>query len=113
MTNEPMIDHAPLQAYLNRPVEDLMAELELYDPASRGPAEVWNKIAGPVRQRLCVEWGYCIVRQDARWDDDLTLTLAVVAALSRPVLHLPIPADLLLIAAIVVKRGLDLFCGCP
>jgi hypothetical protein len=108
-----MAENDRLRAYLNRPVDDLMADLELYDPASRGPADVWNKIAGPVRQRLCVEWDYCTVRQDARWDDDLTLALAVVAALSRPVLHLPIPADLLLIAAIVVKRGLDLFCGCP
>jgi len=96
-------DRRALQAYLNRPLDDLMAELVLYDPASRGPAEAWNKIAGPVRQRLCVEWGWCEVRQDQRWDDDLTLALAVVAALSEPVLRLPIEADLLLIAAIVVK----------
>jgi hypothetical protein len=102
-----------LQAYLDRPLDDLMAELELYDPASKGPADVWNKIAGPLRQRLCVEWGYCTVRQDARWEDDLTLALAVVAALSEPVLRLPIEANLLLITAIVVKRGLDAFCGCP
>jgi hypothetical protein len=102
-----------LRAYLDRPLDDLLAELELYDPASRGPAEVWDKVAGPLRQRLCVEWNYCRVRQDARWDDDLTLALAVLGALSRPVLHLPLPADLLLISALVVKRGLDLFCGCP
>jgi hypothetical protein len=102
-----------LQAYLDRPLDDLLAELELYDPASRGPAEAWKKIAGPLRQRLCVEWDYCRVRQDARWDDDLTLALAVLGALSRPVLHLPVAADLLLISSLVVKRGLDLFCGCP
>jgi len=106
-------DRRALQAYLNRPLDDLMAELELYDPASRGPAEAWNKVAGPVRQRLCVEWDWCKVRQDQRWDDDLALALAVVAALSKPVLHLPIKADLALIATIVVKRGLDVFCGCP
>jgi len=106
-------DRRALQAYLNRPLDDLMAELELYDPASRGPAEVWNKVAGPVRQRLCVEWGWCRLRQDQRWDDDLALAVAVVAVLSEPVLHLPIEADLLLMAAIVVKRGLDVFCGCP
>lgn len=106
-------DRRALQAYLDRPLDDLTAELELYDPASRGPADVWNKIAGPVRHRLCVEWGYCAVRQDARWDDDLTLALAVTAALAQPVLHLPITVDLLLLAAIVVKRSLDVFCGCP
>ena len=106
-------DRSRLQDYLNLPQDKLMEKLELYDPASRGPADAWNKVAGPLRQRLCVEWDWCKVRQDARWDDDLNLALAVVAALSEPVLHLPIEADLLLIAAIVVKRGLDVFCGCP
>jgi hypothetical protein len=108
-----MADNSTLQAYLNCPLDDLMAELELYDPASRGPADAWNKVAGPVRQRLCVEWDWCQVRQDARWDDDLALALSVLGVLSARVLHLPIPADLALIAAIVVKRGLDVFCGCP
>jgi hypothetical protein len=99
------MDGRALQAYLNRPLDDLMAELELYDPASRGPADVWNKVAGPVRQRLCDEWEWCEVRQDQRWDDDLALALAVMAALSEPVLHLAVEADLLLMAAIVVKRA--------
>jgi hypothetical protein len=106
-------DRRALQAYLDRPLDDLMAELELYDPASRGPAEAWNKVAEPVRQRLCVEWGWCNRRQDARWEDDLDLAVAVLGVLSARVLHLPIPADLALIATIVVKRGLDAFCGCP
>ena len=106
-------DRRTLQAYLNRPLDDLMAELGLNDPASRGPADVWNKVAGPLRQRLCVEWGWCKVRQDARWEDKLTLALAVATKLSEPILRLPIEADLLLIAAIVVKWGLDVFCGCP
>jgi len=104
---------ATLQAYLDRPLDDLMEELELYDPASKGPAEVWNKIAGPLRQRLCVEWGYCTVRQDARWEDDLALAMAVFSVLASRALLLPIPADLALVATIVVKRGLDVFCGCP
>jgi len=106
-------DRRALQAYLDRPLDDLMAKLELYDPASRGPADVWNKVAGPVRQRLCVEWAWCKVRQDARWEDDLDLAVAVLGVLSARVLHLPIPADLALLATIVVKRGLDVFCGCP
>ena len=105
-------DRRALQAYLNRPLDDLMAELELYDPASRGPAEVWNKVSDPLRQRLCVEWDWCNRRQDARWEDDLDLAVAVLSVLSARVLHLPIPADLALIATIVVKRGLDVFCGC-
>ncbi len=102
-----------LQAYLNRPLDDLMEELELYDPASKGPAEVWNKIAGPLRQRLCVEWGYCTVRENPRWEDDVDLAMVVFTVLASRALHLPIPADLALVATIVVKRGLDAFCGCP
>jgi hypothetical protein len=104
---------ATLQAYLARPLDDLMAELELHDPASRGPAEVWNKIAGPLRQRLCVEWGYCTVRENPRWEDDLDLAMAVFSVLASRAFRLPIPADLALVATIVVKRGLDVFCGCP
>ncbi len=111
-------DRRTLQRYLNRPLDNLMEELALYDPTSRegvskGLADVWSKVAGPLRQRLCVEWDYCKVRQDARLDDDLTLAVAVAGVLSRPVLQLPIPADLMLLAAIVVKRGLDVFCRCP
>ena len=102
-----------LQAYLDRPLDDLMAELELYDPASKGPADVWRKVKEPLYQRLCEEWEYCEVRQDARWQDDLDLALAVLGVLASRVLDLPFGADLTLIAAIVVKRGLDAFCGCP
>ena len=101
-----------LQAYLDRPLDDLMEELELYDPASKGPAEVWKKVAGPLRQRVCVEWGYCTVRQDARWENDLDLAMAVFSVLASRALRLPISADLALVATIAVKRGLDAFCGC-
>ena len=106
-------DRRKLQAYLDRPLDNLMDELELYDPASRGPADVWNKIAPALRQRLCVEWDYCQVRQDARLDDKLTLAATVAAVLSERALHLPVEADMLLLAAIVVKLGLDKFCNCP
>jgi hypothetical protein len=67
-----------LQAALTRPLADLEAELELYAPAERGAAEVWGKIAGALRQRICVEWGYCAARQDARWADDLDLAILVL-----------------------------------
>ena len=42
----------------------------------------------------------------------MTLALAVASALSQPVLHLPFPADLALIAVIAIKMGLDKLCGC-
>jgi hypothetical protein len=101
-----------MQAYLDRPLNELLEELDLYAPTRKGFASAWNSIAAAVRQHLCVEWRWCELRQDARWDDKVTLALAVASALSQPVLHLPFPADLTLIAAIVVKMGLDWFCGC-
>ena len=37
----PTADRRKLQAYLDRPLDDLMGELELYTPASRSPADRW------------------------------------------------------------------------
>lgn len=105
-------DRRKLQTFLARSLTDLESELELYDPASRGSADVWTKIVGPLRQRLCVEWDYCAVRQDARWGDDLDLAILVLGVLTDKALHLPVPVDLMTVTAILVKRGLDSFCGC-
>lgn len=91
MGNHQYFFHQALQANLNRPLDDLMEELSLYDPPTRSPADVWHKLAEPVRQRLCVEWNYCEVRQDARWADDVDLALVVLGVLSRAILNLPIP----------------------
>lgn len=102
-----------LQQYLNRPLADLEEELALYAPAERGAADVWAKIAAPVQQRICREWNWCAVRQDARFENDVELAAAVLAVLTTRVLRLPLDVDLLLISAILVKRGLDNFCGCP
>jgi hypothetical protein len=102
-----------LQSYLNRPLDQLMEELALYDATTRGAGDTWARIAGPVRQRLCVEWEWCQVRQDARWENDLDLAAAVLAALTARVLLLPVPAELPLVAVIAVKRGLDVLCACP
>jgi hypothetical protein len=48
-------DRRRLQRNLDRPLDDLMEELELYDPASHGRTAVGNKVAGPLRRRLRVE----------------------------------------------------------
>lgn len=105
-------DRRQLQSYLSRAEADLLAELDLYEAGSRGAGDAWAKIAGPLRQRICTEWGWRQVRQDARFENDLDLAAAVLTALTVRVLHLPVPADLTLVAVILVKRGLDAFCGC-
>ena len=109
MSNE----NAQLQAYLERPLPDLMAELSLYDDTTRGPSDTWQIVAGPVRRRICDEWGWCTLRQDARFENKYDLALALVAALTVRTFHIPLDVDALLIAAILVKLGLDTFCSCP
>jgi hypothetical protein len=107
------IDRQKLERYLARPLPDLEDELALYAPAERGAAEVWAKFAAPVRQRLCVEWDWCRVRQDARFENDVDLAAAVLLALATRALKLPIEVDLYLLGAIALKRGLDQICACP
>jgi hypothetical protein len=109
MTN----DNPELQAYLARPLPDLMAELSLYDEATRGPGDTWQKIAAPIRRRICDEWGWCTLRQDARFENKYDLALALVTALSVRAFHIPLDVDAVLVAAILVKLGLDAFCDCP
>ena len=106
-------DRQKLEQYWRRPLPDLEAELALYVPAARGPAEVWAKIVGPLRRRLCDEWDWPRARQDARFENDVDLAAAVLAALATRALDLPIDVDLYLIAVIVVKRGLDQLCAAP
>ena len=101
-----------LQAYLDRPLPDLMEELALYDETTRGVSETWQKVAGPVRQRICDEWAWCERRQDARFENKYDLALALVTTLSVRTFHIPLDVDVVLIAAILVKLGLDQFCNC-
>ncbi len=49
---------------------------------SRGIGDTWEKIAGRVHQRICDEWKWCEVRQDARFENDYDLGIAVLAALT-------------------------------
>ena len=105
-------ESARLREYLERPLPDLMAELALYDDTTKGPSETWQKLAGPLRQRICTEWKWCDIRQDARFENDYDLLVAVASVLTSRVLHLPLDVDMVLVATILVKRGLDSFCGC-
>jgi hypothetical protein len=101
-----------LQAYLDRPLPDLMAELALYDETMRGGSETWQRISGPIRRRICEEWTWCERRQDARFENKYDLALALVTILSVRTFHIPLDVDVFLIAAILVKLGLDEFCDC-
>jgi hypothetical protein len=109
----PNIDRQKLERYMQRPLPDLHDELALYAPAERGSAEVWARVAGPVRRVICEEWCWCEKRQDNRYDDRLNLAIVVLAILSERLPQMPLNAEPVLIAAILVKMGLDQLCNCP
>lgn len=101
-----------LQRQMERPLADLMTDLEASVPSTKGGADLWQYLVEPLQQRLCHEWGWCEVRQDARFENDYDLAIAVFTVLTSRVLDIPIDVDLFLITAIVVKRGLDGLCQC-
>ena len=98
---------------MERPLPDLLDELALYDDTTRGASDVWQKVTAAIRQPICVDWDWCKVRQDSRFENDYDIYVALVGILATRVLNIPLDADSYLIAAILVKRGLDSFCGCP
>ena len=103
-----------IQRYLNQPLDDLMQEFDLYAEQAigvkRGPGSAWEKITPALKQKICVEGNWCERRQDARFDDPLNIALAVTAMIDNDALRIAAPVTL--IAAILVKRGIDAFCGC-
>ena len=103
-----------IQRYLDQPLDDLMQQFDLYAEESsgvqRGPGEAWNKIVPALKQKICVEGNWCERRQDARFDDPLNIALALATMIDNETIRLLAPATL--IAAILVKRGVDAFCGC-
>ena len=105
-----------LEVVLDRPLDDLMQELALYQEQAvrgqeRSPADVWRKLESTLRQRVCVEWNWCERRQDARFDDPANIALALASIVLPDATRWQIPAAL--IAVILIKRGLDAFCSCP
>ena len=103
-----------IQRYLNQPLDDLMQEFDLYAEAAtgvqRGPSFAWEQITPALKQKICVEGNWCERRQDARFDDPMNIALAVTALIDNDALRVAAPAAL--IAAILVKRGIDAFCEC-
>jgi hypothetical protein len=103
-----------VQRYLNQPLDALMQEFDLYAEATggtlRGSGKAWENVVPALKQRICVEGNWCERRQDARFDDPMNIALAVAAMIDNEAIRIAAPATL--IAAIIVKRGIDQFCGC-
>ena len=104
-----------IQAYLDRPLDELMQELAFYHEQAtgprRGPAGAWEKLVPTLRQKVRVEGNWCERRQDARFDDPTNIILALASMIDADAVRLAVPAAL--VAVILFKRGLDRFCDCP
>ncbi len=107
---------ADVQHYLNQSLDDLLGELALYREQVIGgplrrPSDAWDKLAPPLRQRVCDEWNWCERRQDARLEEHIALATLVSQIVAREAQAWQVPAAL--IGVILVKKGLDAFCRCP
>ena len=96
-------DPREMQALLDRPLDELLEELDLYDA---DPRAIWLGLGRHRRPRPPTplrRMGLVRDRQDARFENDVDLAMVVVGVLSVHVLNLPFGVDASLIAAIVVK----------
>jgi hypothetical protein len=105
-----------VQRYLDRPLDGLLEELALCREQAtggplRGPHDAWNELVPALRKRVCDEWAWCERRQDARFEETITLATLVSQIVAPEAQMWQVPAAL--IAVILVKKGLDAFCRCP
>jgi hypothetical protein len=106
-----------VQPYMNRSLDNLMNELASHYFESVGgyakgaPEDIWRRYVPRLRQRICQEWNWCERRQDARFDEPMTLAALVAEVILPDAVGWSIPAAL--VAVILVKQGLDALCECP
>jgi len=104
-----------LQRYLAHPLDDLLQELTIHRELATGGAtrgqDEWEKLVPALRQRVCVEWNWCERRQDARFEERITLATLISQIVAPEAQLWQVPAAL--IAVILIKKGLDAFCDCP
>lgn len=109
---QPLADAGPraamLRGYLERPLENLLDELA---GQVAGGVRGGNPLADhldALRSVICRDWNWPARRSDPRWQDRLALTEALAEALADSPLKLPY--DLNIVAAVLVKYGLDRLC---
>ena len=94
-----------LARYLERDQADLLDELNVYAEAAgvtyRGLGDAWQRLLPRLDQAICKDWEWCDRRQDARFDDKLTLAFAVAEVLTATALPWGVPVALVA----VISRG--------
>jgi len=105
-----------IESFIDKDVDELAALLaqsdsdELYSfEAARAKGEAmiaeWSESLG---QAICEEWGYCERRSKMDFDDNITLAVAIADVILSAIGTAPVA----IVAAILVKKGLNRFCGC-
>ncbi|GEM_PF-1891645 len=118
MTTDPET-RAVIKEYLSLDETSLYNLIPLYVPAYKhtffspeGEVEAGRKEFHAIRNKLyqlvCVDWGYCSRRNDPDLQDSIALVIAVADVISAACGAIP-P---FLIAALLVKKGLNVFCNC-
>jgi hypothetical protein len=113
-------DRDEIEHLLGQDVDELTALLGQADPdaedalysfsAARAAGEqLLQRVSGALHQSICDDWGYCERSRTASFRDDVELAVAVGAVLTTVIGSLPVSV----VAAILVKRGLNAFCECP
>lgn len=100
---------ASIQELVDSSKDDLMMQLFSYI----GGFKSGNPLApylGTLAQIVCVEWNWPAKRSDPRYADAVVLAGELVEPLSESKVPFPFPVELL--AAALVKLGLDNLCGC-
>ena len=112
-------DRAELKPLLEKDLDELYILLAQSDPANADTffsadeareqgRRTFERLSGPLRRRICVDWGYCDKSTTGQFSDVLTLTAAVADVIVTVVGGIPAGT----VATIAVKIGLRRFCKC-
>ena len=108
-----------IQRYLSHDLDTLYSTLDLIRSAkesmlylpgnevSRGIAK-FKELVPLLRRKVCKEWDYCAKRHDPELQD----TVSLVAVIADVIAALSLGFPPVLIATILLKKGLTSFCGC-
>jgi hypothetical protein len=108
-----------MSALLAQGTDELSALLAQSDPdaeetlyafeAARAKGEaILQRLTAPLRARICDEWEYCTRRKMPNFSDRVALAVALADVILGAAGKFP-PS---VIAALLVKQGLDAFCRC-
>lgn len=70
--------------------------------------KLFAKLEAKLHDAICVQWKYCEKRKTRNFQDASEIVVAVAESIATTFTGFPV----VVLSAIVVKRGLDHFCGC-